>query len=123
MTIVQDPILQINGEKTAYVSGTQDHTKGIAERSVNVDSEGDIHITEDRKTAKGSASFELYSSPENEILFKKWIANGDNNIVTIIRGSLNSNLSKQTITNPNVKIKYGPEETFLVEFAGKPIVE
>ena len=123
MPIVQDPILQINGIETKYVSGTFEHSKGVPTRNVNVDSGKNPHTTENVETAKGTISFEFYSNPENETLFNNYVANGTNNVITFIRGNLNTNGSNMTVINTDVKIKYGPDETFIIEFEGNPLVE
>jgi hypothetical protein len=123
MATVKDPNIKINGKVVTIVSGSFAHTKGVAKRNTNIDSGGNIHITEDTSTAKSTIKFELYSKSESEILFNEWIANGNNNVISFIRGSLTSNGSEMTIVNTDVEIKYGTDETFEIMFEGKPIVE
>lgn len=125
-TVLSNLTLRVNNRTVGYKPNTLSFVTGRGEISTKGVSVGagisDISVSENVETFVGKIKFELYTTAENEDLFKEWkeaaIAVG--NVVKIFGTAFTGTMTSATVKN-DPDMKTGVDESFEVEFEGKPI--
>lgn len=124
--VLSDLAIRINNVNVGYKSNSLKFKLGTGEKSVKGVSTGpggsDIAISENIETKVGMIQFELFSTSENEDLFKQWRARPDliGNSIKIFDNSFTGTMARGVIVNdPDFNV--GTDESVEIQFEGSPI--
>lgn len=126
LNVLSNLTLRINNETVKYKPNTLTFTTGQGEFSVKGVSAGagdsDIAVSENVETFVGKVKFELYSTADNEDLFKRLkeanLSTG--NVVKLFGKDFSGTMTNATVIN-DPEIKVGVDESFEIELHGNKI--
>lgn len=122
--ILTSPDLKINNISVAYAGNTVTLMEGLGERTFTVQASGgavEAVWGDDVTTKIGGVKFSLSNTDTNVELAKVWHGNGEENVITVSKGSYTRSFAKAVlVTDP--EYTFSNDGAVEIEFKSQPAV-